>query len=558
MTSEVAQPAPTTLYPELDEAALRAFVAALESGDTSALEATRADEVTRARARVRFSLVKVDSTPEDDTDEPVRLDAALWVQQDTEARPLIVMPSPWTDLGWLAYAVQATVFAAKGYNVLAYTARGFGLSGGLVDVAGPLDVDDARAALDFLIARTPGGPTRIGFLGDSYGSGISQLAAAHDDRVHAVAALSTWGDLGEAFYENATRHTASVQALLGAAKNARLSEQTQRVFDDVLAGERIEETLAWAAPRSPISHVQELSGRGVPVYFSHAWHETLFPTNQTLKMFHQLTGPKRLDLSIGDHSCPEMTGIIGLPNRIWATAHRWLDHHLMDADNGIDFEGEVVGQAMWKWGQEELETRPSWEAFEGSPERQYLAGPGEGATDGRLAEKPEHGWTQEALTGIDTPATVARAIIQAGYDELTRNPKVYPTTEIDRALAAVWTAPAATDVTRLRGVPRLRLSYTASAAASSFVAYLFDMARDGTAHIITHAPFTSPDAAPGRTITADIALQATGYDVPAGHRLILVVDTHDPFYAGSNLPRAVLRFTSSEDNPSFLELPIYR
>lgn len=93
--------------------------------------------------------------------------------------------------------------------------------------------------------------TKIGFLGDSYGSGISQLVAAHDTRVDAVVALSTWGDLGEAFYENSTRHIAAVRALLDAAAKARLSPQTQSVFDNVLANRDVQGTLRWAETRSP-------------------------------------------------------------------------------------------------------------------------------------------------------------------------------------------------------------------------------------------------------------------------------------------------------------------
>ncbi|WP_327383723.1 CocE/NonD family hydrolase C-terminal non-catalytic domain-containing protein [Streptomyces sp. NBC_01207] len=51
-------------------------------------------------------------------------------------------------------------------------------------------------------------------------------------------------------------------------------------------------------------------------------------------------------------------------------------------------------------------------------------------------------------------------------------------------------------------------------------------------------------------------LQATAYDVPRGHRLMLVIDARDPFYADANLPRATLAFTSPEPTPSYLDLPL--
>ncbi|MFJ3911346.1 alpha/beta fold hydrolase [Streptomyces vinaceus] len=530
-----------SLYPELDANTLTAFVAALETGDVTGLAPARATEVADARSVAVFSRVKVAGSDGD------LLDAALWRHNAALPRPVIVMPSPWTNHGWLPYAVQASVFAARGYNVLAYSTRGFAGSEGQVDVAGPLDVADGSRALDHLIERTAGPVTKIGFLGDSYGSGISQLVAAHDTRVDAVVALSTWGDLGEAFYENRTRHVAAVEALLKAASKARLSPQTQSVFENVLAGRDIQGTLRWAEQRSPFTHIKELNRRQVPVYFSHAWHETLFPGNQTLKLFNELTGPKRLDLSIGDHSGPEMTGMIGLPNRIWTNAHRWLDHHLRDIDNGIADEGQVLSEVMW--GQT-LEPRPTWDSVTEQVRRLHLASGGE------LTERPEAGWSAGVLCGVDTPATVADEIVRTGYDEIAGRPKAYRTDDIDRTVAAVWTADPEAETARLRGTPRLRVTYRAADPDSSFVAYLLAVAPDGRAHIVTHAPYAHLDAAPDSLVSADIELQATAYDVPRGHRLMLVIDARDPFYADANLPRATLAFTSPEATPSYLDLPL--
>ncbi|GGT35962.1 CocE/NonD family hydrolase [Streptomyces purpureus] len=547
MTSPVQGSQPESLYPELDEAALAQYFAALTGDETAPLAPARAAEVAEARALVAPVPVRIPGAGQD------LLDGVLWTHLTGDrARPAIVMPSPWTDLGWLAYAVQATRFAYSGYNVLAYTARGFGRSEGEVEVGGPLDIEDGSRALDFLIERTGGEPTRVGFLGDSYGSGISQLVAAHDHRVDAVVALSTWGDLGEAFYENTTRHTEAVRKLLAAAQNARLSKRTQQVFDDVLADRNVDETLQWAAERSPYTYVAALNSRQVPVFFAHAWHETLFPSNQTLRMFHALTGPKRINMSIGDHSGPEMTGIVGLPNRIWTDAHRWLGHHLQDDDNGIDTEGQVVSQIMWN---KALESRPTWAAVTGSTQRLYLASPG-ATGDHTLADGPDTGWSLSIQTGADTPATVADEIILTGYDEMAGNPKVYPTAAISRADAGVWVTAPLPVTTGLRGVPRLRLTYTPSADRSTFVAHLFDVAPSGSAHIVTHAPFTRLDGEPGVAVTADIELQATGYDVPAGHRLMLVIDTRDPFYGDANAPRATLTLSSPAADPSHLELPL--
>ncbi|MFJ8740914.1 CocE/NonD family hydrolase [Embleya sp. NPDC127516] len=540
------EPQPTSLYPELDEATLTQVVEALETGNTGRLAPARVTEVEETRAQVEFSKVRVPGAGGDE------LDGALWLHRDGRPRPLIVMPSPWVNLGWVVYAVQATRFALKGYHVLAYTARGFGESQGEVEVAGLEDIEDGQAAITFVEGLVTGELTGVGFIGDSYGSGISQLVAAEEPKVGAVVALSTWGDLGEAFFENGTRHLAAVSTLLGAAADARLSETTQQAFRDVLTNPDPQPALDWAVPRSPHERVGKLNERRVPILFANAWHETLFPTNQTLKMFNALTGPKRLLLSIGDHSGPESPGIIGLPNRIWEDAHRWFDHHLKGIANGIDAEGEVVTQIMWKGP---IEERPTWGAVTGRTERLYLTGPQNGG-DGTLTDKAGGDTDIVFRSGADTPATVANKIIFSGYPEMAGFPKVYPTNEIDRSHAGVWaTAPLPVAV-KLRGVPRLRVTYTIEGPTPTVIAHLFDVDADGNAHIITHAPFTGPEGEAERLVVLDIALQATGYNVPAGHRVLLVLDTFDPFYGAAPVAGTTITVSPSDEDPSYLDLPV--
>uniref|UniRef100_A0AAU2V7Y4 CocE/NonD family hydrolase n=1 Tax=Streptomyces sp. NBC_00003 TaxID=2903608 RepID=A0AAU2V7Y4_9ACTN len=561
MTSKGMQPAAVvSLYPELDEGALVQIVQALRTGDTSKLAPARAAEVAETREAATFlDGVKVP------VEEGVELDAALWLHNGEGQHPLIVMPSPWAKQGWTVYTPQAMRFARRGYHVLAYTTRGFGESGGEVEVAGEKDIADGIEALTYLISRAGGQSSigKVGFLGDSYGSGISQLVAAEDPRVHAVVALSTWGDLGEAFYENDTRHVAAVQTLLGAAATARLSARTQKAFDDVLANENVEETLKWAAERSPYHRAQKLNDRQVPVLFAQAWHETLFPGNQTLKMFNALSGPKRLLWSIGDHSGPEMTGILGLPNRIWQEAHRWFDRHLLEVngdeaaaaafDSESGAEDQVVSEIMWGRG---LESRATWHAATGNPERFYLTGPAEGAKNGGLLDKPTNGWHTTFTTGTDTPATVADRIIFTGYAELAGLPKAYLPGRIDRNAAGVWATAPLPSRHQLRGVPRLRLTVAPSEPDTTFVAYLFDVNALGVARIVTHAPYTLLGGTPKTPTTIDIALQVTGYDVKAGHRLMLVLDSVDPFYGEASGTAGTITITSPDEDPSYLETPL--
>lgn len=54
----------------------------------------------------------------------------------------------------------------------------------------------------------------------------------------------------------------------------------------------------------------------------------------------------------------------------------------------------------------------------------------------------------------------------------------------------------------------------------------------------------------------DLELYSTAYDVPAGHRLAVVVDTVDPLYIEHNPSGAQLTFSSPADDPGHVSVPV--
>ncbi|MBO0684523.1 MAG: alpha/beta fold hydrolase, partial [Candidatus Dormibacteraeota bacterium] len=102
-------------------------------------------------------------------------------------------------------ASDARDLASRGYAVLAWTAEGFGRSGGQVHLDSPdWEVRDASRLVDWLAARpevrkdTPGDP-RVAVVGGSYGGALALLLAGYDHRVDAVVAQITWNELATAF-----------------------------------------------------------------------------------------------------------------------------------------------------------------------------------------------------------------------------------------------------------------------------------------------------------------------------------------------------------------------
>ncbi|MGW6983080.1 alpha/beta fold hydrolase [Streptomyces sp. NPDC054932] len=566
--------------------AAQALVATLDGTAGKALltpELQKLTEQVRQKATIGF--------PRITADDGVRLSAHTIKLNTAEPRPVVIVPSGWTPFGWILFEYAYLQLALRGYHVLAYTPRGMGLttelpngsyldapwtSGGTIDVAGPSDWADGSTVIDY--AQQHFNPSRIAFLGESYGSGISQLVAAHDPaaRVDAVVALSTWGDLADSLYQNDTRHLAAVQALIaftGGPIERKFDEATREILEDFLAGRNLDRVVEWGKERSPSSYLDGTNARAIPTFFSNTWHETLFPANQVIGHFERLTVPKRLNLWIGDHAAPEGAGLtipFSGPNVPVEEAFAWLDHHVLGADNGVAAWPAVASQIMFTYktrtdpetGKNVItepavrETGESWADLTTSTERWYLTAAATDRRDGGLATAPETGWKREFTAGQLTGATAVDDIITTGQAEWKGNPKEYATDTFDRRHLAVWNSGPLQAARRIRGVPELTLTVRSSAAATTLVAYLFDVSPDNTARIITHEPLTLPELSPGEDRSATWMLQAAGYDLAANHRLMLVVNSKDKLYSDAHTGTSTTTITSTDDTAAHLVLPL--
>ncbi|WP_282694560.1 CocE/NonD family hydrolase [Streptomyces sp. CC208A] len=532
-----------------------------------------------------------------ETDDGHRLSAFSLRQLAPGPHPLVVLPSGWTPFGWGLFPGAYLALALRGYHVLAYTPRGLGIPGlpttseGYVDVAGPLDVADGSTVVDFGIERFA--PSAVGFMGESYGSGISQLVAAHDERVDAVVALSTWGDLATSLYDHRTRHLAAVKALIGftgGPVEEKFDEENRAILDDFLNDRNLDAVVRWGERRSPATYLDLTEEHGTPTFCSNTWHESLFAVNQTVDSFDRLRVPKRLNLWIGDHAAPEGAGLLGIapvtPDPVLDEAYAWLDHHLKGEPNGVEEWDEVCAQVMFTYVTEPVpdpvtgqpagarrivepavrESRPTWRDVTLRHEVLGLTGDGAGGSDGRLVPAGEAeettGWRRTFLAGVDTEATAMGELLRTGQAEWRGEPKIYDIRKIDRRHALVWAtgplvpADGGTVGRRVRGVPRLRLTVRSTATAAGLIAHLFDVAEDETARIITHEPLNVHGLTADQDTTVTWRLQAAAYDIPAGHRLMLVVDSKDPLYGDASVTWTQTGIGSPPGAESFLELPL--
>ncbi|MCF2532829.1 acyl esterase [Yinghuangia sp. KLBMP8922] len=485
----------------------------------------------------------------------VALKANVYVPAGADAAhpaPVVVMPASWS-MPTLEYVVPARQLAESGYIALSYTARGFWLSGGEIGVAGPDDVADISRVIDWALANTPADASRIGMAGVSYGAGLGLLGAAHDPRIKAVAALSGWADLVDSIYMGQTQHVQSAAGLAVAGYlTGRPSSEFSQFLVDFLTTANVPELIAWANVRSPATYVDRLNANGAAVMLANAWGDSIFPPNQLAEFYGRLTVPKRLEFRPGDHATPEIPGLAGLPNDTWANTRAWLDRYLKGTDNGIDRQPPVQIKPRLEGG---YEGYADWADLTGSRLDLRLGDNGWSRT-GPLAPDAGTGWSTRIGTNVDSGANGGIIFLTNLVEEYLRIPPTVSVPMLPRAVAAVWQSDRLAAESQVRGTANLHVTVTPTASQGTFIAYLYDVDALGVGRLVTHAPYTFFGKQAWRPFAADVELLATAYDVPAGHRLALVVDTVDLLYLEQNPALSSLAFGSPAADPSWISVPL--
>ncbi|MFC8793397.1 CocE/NonD family hydrolase [Streptomyces cinereoruber] len=461
-----------------------------------------------------------------------RIAADVYVPAEPGPHPLIVMPGAWWTMPQDSLLDDTKQLAEAGYVVVAYDPRGLRRSGGMVDMAGPLDVRDVSDVISWALAHTPADERRIGLYASSYGAAVSLNAAAHDARVTTVAALCPWTDLFDAFVRNGTRAGTIVafQETLGTL-NGRLSSETREAFGSVGGGKDPAEVRAWARERSPRTFTDALNAHGTAVFMAGEWSDPLVPAGQTGRLLDRLTGPKQLWMGPGGHGSSSSLEASLLHPELAVPEHatRWLARFLLGHPNGAD---RLPPLMLRPRNAGELETYPGWAAMEGTASSVRMRATSDGR-DPRL------------VAGLDSAADSGAFPVVGLADSLGLS----PTTALPLLtppLAAVWTSAPRASRWSLRGSPQMRTRVTSTASHGTFVAYLYDVDALGVAQLISHAPYTFTGMRAGTAFDVDLRLPASAWDVAKGHRLALVVDGGDHRYTGVSPLGSTLTFSATD------------
>jgi alpha-beta hydrolase superfamily lysophospholipase len=135
--------------------------------------------------------------------------------------PIVVMAHGLSGTRRDRLGAFAERFAAAGFFALVFDHRGFGESGGEVDLFHPsLQMEDWRAAIEFARALPGVDPERVATFGSSMGGGNALAAAADDKRVAAAISQVPFLDLVRQSHRSSPRVSARV--MLAAARGQYL------------------------------------------------------------------------------------------------------------------------------------------------------------------------------------------------------------------------------------------------------------------------------------------------------------------------------------------------
>jgi ABC-2 type transport system ATP-binding protein len=231
-----------------------------------------------------------------------------------------------------------------GFNVVTWDARGFGESGGNVEVDSPAyEGRDVQALIDYAAKQPevqldkPGDP-RMGMTGVSYGGGIQFVTAALDKRVDAITPIIAWNSLLTSLYKDRTVKQGWGLALSGAGGSAYAAglpggetgnqdpQIQQALLEAVATGVFSPSTEAFFDARGPHQFLNKVT---VPTFIVEGTADTLFTLNEAMRNYAALNRrvPTRMMWFCGGHGV--CLGNKGPGDRIEAAVLAWLRRYVM-------------------------------------------------------------------------------------------------------------------------------------------------------------------------------------------------------------------------------------
>ncbi len=183
---------------------------------------------------------------------------------------------------------------AAGYNVLTWDPRGFGDSGGVVQVDSPdAEGRDVKKLVSY-VAKQPEAKLdrkrdpRVGMTGASYGGGIQLTAAALDKRIDAIVPDIAWHSLTTSLYQDSTFKAGwgSILYSLGKAMGTLDPHIDSAAQQGETTGHISKADEAWFRSRGPGDLVKRIK---VPTLLIQGTVDTLFTLDEAITNYRILS-----------------------------------------------------------------------------------------------------------------------------------------------------------------------------------------------------------------------------------------------------------------------------
>jgi ABC-2 type transport system ATP-binding protein len=436
---------------------------------------------------------------------------------------------------------EARSLAQHGYVVLAYTARGFGRSGGLIHLDAPLyEVADASKLISYLatlpqvIKDAPGDP-RVGVAGSSYGGGLALLLGAYDKRVDALAADITWNDLSQSLFPNAAGDQpgvfkklwagelfASAAGKMGGACGRFAPDLCAAYQQAATAGEPNASILSLLKASSPAGVLNRITA---PTLLSQGEQDSLFPLGQADANARGIaangTSVKVIWRSGGHDGETSTSDLV-------AYLDGWFDPVLLhrghpDASFDVAVPGSGISSATGRAVSESLQV-----------DRGYSRGRTQQVRVNSGAQRiyAPAGGNPAAVTSVPGLGSLL-----SGAATLTTSQSL---TAIPSQVATFASQPLPSSLL-VAGSSTVKLQVTAHGATdATLFASVHHVSADGTDTLPEGlvAPIRLTGLTPGLARTVTVTLPGVVMNLPAGDRLVLEVATTDLAYELPRPPRS--------------------
>ena len=449
-------------------------------------------------------------------------------------------------------AKDAERMRREGYVVMAYSARGFGRSGGRISLdALGYEVADAKRLVDVLASRTEvekrdGNPV-IGVVGASYGGALALMLGATDPRIDAVVAAITWNNLPQALVPQTDSATPGVfkQAwatqLFGAAASpfagacGRFTAELCAMYTKLVGGGQLDATDRTLLEASSPASV--LGGMTAPTLLLQGREDTLFGLDQANANALEIAAAGaevKVAWFAGGHDGGQTSGATTAGTT--STVDQWLATHLRDSSSRPSrpepFSFTVPASAR---GFAETRVAARYPGLNGGNVRQLpLRGHFDvvvnppGGLPATISSLPGTGALDSVIGGIGN--SIAGAAIQAAQQARF-------TTAAITAPFVIAGSPRVTVDVRL---PHFRDKNRESPSAAPVDVLLFAQLRvsSGGSDVAVGggvAPIRVSLPADGSVTKLQVRLPATTWRFERGDRISLSLRTTDAGYAGSAL-----------------------